>query len=455
MVFNPFALGLTIRVVLLVAILTGLSAAIANEGYYAMTLLLSILGLLVFFNLYQFVGKSNDELSRFLEAARSGDFSQSFRASGFGAEFDKLGEKFEDIMAQLKSSQESQEIKLHHLSLLTEQIPVPLFSIYPNGKVKLYNNAARQFFADTSVHTVEDLKSFGQEFFDTLTNLLPGNPCLINFTHDQVARQVTVIMSQIVTGDISENLISMQDIQSELDSAQSQAWQDLVRVLTHEIMNSVTPVASLANTATDLVKDTQQKLSDNDLASAIEGLNDVRRATDTVAKRSLGLSDFVQNYRSLTSMPEPQKQLIDVKDIFRRALSLYSAQWQQRDIRLETSIQPESLQINADPDLIDQVLINLLQNAEQALTKVDAATQPKVTLNARFNQRGYVLIEVADNGPGVPEDICDEIFMPFYTTKQKGSGVGLALTRQIMIAHGGNISLKKSDKGGAEFTLIF
>lgn len=235
---------------------------------------------------------------------------------------------------------------------------------------------------------------------------------------------------------------------------QLQAWQDLVRVLTHEIMNSITPVASLAKTSVDLVEDAQSKVKDN--PEVFEELNDVAEAVRTVARRSDGLMNFVGSYRRLTRLPPLSKQLIGLQDVIERATKLCCQDWQSAAegsaIQLSIHVNPAKLDASLDADLVEQILINILQNAEHALS---GRTNASVSITGFMNRRGRPVIEVSDNGPGIPVDIVKNIFVPFFTTKREGSGVGLALTRQVMIAHGGNVKVTNKESGGACFTLTF
>ncbi|NRA85732.1 MAG: histidine kinase, partial [Gammaproteobacteria bacterium] len=250
-------------------------------------------------------------------------------------------------------------------------------------------------------------------------------------------------VTEIIQLDKRERLISMQDIGSELDSVQLQAWQDLVRVLTHEIMNSITPVASLAQTAVELVEDAKVKLIKH--AEVVEELKDVTEAISTIARRSDSLMKFVSDYRRLTRLPSPQKQQINLSTLF-----------QEQNITFFAKVEPFELGVTADRDMLEQLLINLLKNAIQALTENGANTdKATVSLSAHINNRGRVTIEVADNGLGIPPDIAHNIFMPFFTTKLEGSGVGLALARHIMVAHDGTIKVGNNKNGGALFSLVF
>lgn len=463
MVFKRFAFQLALRVLMLTVTLAGLSFSLIATGYYALILLLLSAVLLQTVDLYRCVNKTNTELARFLSALRYTEFGQRFQSGAKGgefydADFARLSETCSEIMAQLKTSRQQQESQLQYLKAMTEHTPVPLLSVYPDGLLQLHNNAARRMFGNITVNRVEDLCVFSNDFCEAIKNIEPGVRKLIQFSQDGMDRQLAVVATTIVhpsrlNAPSSEKLVSLLDIQSELDKAQLQAWQDLVRVLTHEIMNTITPVASLARTARELIDDTRNRLHANsDIVTALQELTDVRQAIDIVTQRSDGLMQFVQSYRSLTQITVPNKQKILIAAVFERIRELYDAQWQSSGIEFSVVADPDNLSLYADPDLLEQVLINLLQNAEQALASVES---PRVSLSACLNPRGNVLISVSDNGPGISSDVLGKIFVPFFTTKHQGTGVGLALTRQIMIAHGGNVAVTRPEDGGVTFTLLF
>ena len=215
-------------------------------------------------------------------------------------------------------------------------------------------------------------------------------------------------------------------------------------------MNSITPVASLAKTATELVDDVIEQVDGQ--PEVLAELADVKDAVATVARRSDGLMHFVQSYRRITRLPAPRVRSISLADLFKTVHNLVEADWAEQDINLSMRVEPNSLELHADPDMVEQVLLNILRNARQALT----GRQPgRVDLVGYLNRQGHVSIEISDNGPGIPANIASNIFVPFFTTKREGSGVGLALTRQIMLAHGGNVTAGHSESGGARFTLNF
>jgi nitrogen fixation/metabolism regulation signal transduction histidine kinase len=265
-----------------------------------------------------------------------------------------------------------------------------------------------------------------------------------------IGYQLTMAVSEIIVDGDSQRLVSLQDIQSELDTSQAEAWQDLVLVLTHEIMNSITPVTSLAKAARVVVEDIVEK-TDPDAATA-DDLADLRDAVTTLARRSDSLMQFVQGYRQLTHLSPPDKKRIRIEELFDAVSRLVIAEWPEDSLILETSVLPAGLDVYADRDLLEPVLLNLLHNARHATKDCDKA---EIKMTGRLNRRGNVVIEVNDNGPGVPEELARKIFVPFFTTRRDGSGVGLALARQVMSAHGGFIRVAGNDAGGAKFSLTF
>ena len=448
--FKRFSLLIAVRTIFIMLTLVMLALLFNLEGYLISTFVVAVLLVVQSFLLYRFVNKTNNELTRFFEAARYADYSQRFEFTEIGAGFGDLGRTFTDILKKFQQSRTVQEEEYRHLKSLIEHVPVPLISLHANGKVSLWNNSARRLIGANSVTRFEDLEQFGTGFFESIQSLISGERRLLKFEVDGMEQQLVVQATEIVISGRQEKLISLQDIQSELDGVQLQSWQDLVRVLTHEIMNSITPVASLAKTAADLLEDARSKK--DDLSSAFEDLEDATDAVHTVARRSDGLMNFVSSYRRLTRLPAPNKTAIKIENLVADVTAIATQNWATKGIDLEVKITPRGLDVMVDKDMIEQLLINLLKNAEQALSNGGAR---KVMIEAYLNRRGHAVIDVGDSGSGIADDISNKIFVPFFTTKRDGSGVGLALTRQVMIAHGGNVKLVASQLGGACFRLTF
>lgn len=448
--FKRFSLIIAARTILIMFTLLLLAYLFNLKGYLVSTFVVAVLLVVQSILLHRFVNKTNNELTRFFEAARYADYSQRFEFMDIGAGFGELGKTFTDILKGFQQNRTVQEEEYRHLKALIEHVPVPLISLHADGKVSLWNNSARRLIGANSVTRFEDFNQFGDDFFEQLQTLVSGQRRLLKFEVDGMEQQLVVQATEIIVASRQEKLLSLQDIQSELDGVQLQSWQDLVRVLTHEIMNSITPVASLAKTAADLIDDAKTKLDAT--SENLEDLVDASDAIHTVARRSDGLMKFVGSYRRLTRLPKPNKVPMKVEVLITHVSAIVTQDWKQKEIALNTSITPPGLDVLVDKDMIEQLLINLLKNAEQALASSAKAT---VNVDAYLNKRGHVVIDVSDSGTGIPDDIAKKIFVPFFTTKREGSGVGLALTRQVMIAHGGGVKLKESELGGACFRLTF
>jgi two-component system nitrogen regulation sensor histidine kinase NtrY len=437
---------------LLIALLAMFAAVwfAIQPGLHSLTLIASSIFALSVLVIWHHINRTNKELSRFLDAARYADFSQRFSFDDMGTGFDELGQTFTDILARQRLMRTSQQGEVRHLRALIEHIPVPLMTVHSDNSVILQNNASRRLFGTAHVVRIGDFQQFGQGFFKAISEAIPGNRELVAFTIDGDEYKLTLATSEIVVAGDSQRVISLQDIQSELDESQAEAWQDLVKVLTHEIMNSITPVTSLAMTARDVVEDIVQH-TDPEAPTAAD-LTDLKDAVTTLARRSDSLMQFVDSYRQVTRMAPPHKKRIRLDELFEAAKRLVMAEWPEDSVHLEWDVQPSGLDVYADRDLLEPVLLNLLHNAWYATEKIDNA---RIQLISRLNRRGNVIMEISDNGPGVPEEIARKIFVPFFTTRRGGSGVGLALARQVMIAHGGFIRVATSESGGARFTLTF
>jgi len=450
MVFRRFSILLILRLVFV-----GIAAAatmwlLIQPGLHGLTILCAVLSLILAAELWWYVSRTNREVTRFLEAARHADFSQRFDFKNVGAGFEELAEAISDILERMSAVRTNQEVELRRLRGLIEHIPVPLLMIHGDDAVTLQNNSARRLFGAAHVTRLKDLRQFGVDFFAAVDESVPGNRELVTFTVDGIEYHLTLATTENIVSGEAVRLVSLQDIQTELDETQAQAWHELVSVLTHEIMNSITPVRSLAATAAEVVSDIDKKMaSDSPLADDFE---DLRDAVNTLAKRSDNLMQFVSSYRQLTRLAPPERKRVAIAQLFESVVTLAAAEWPEcRDV-INCGIEPEGLDVYADRVLLEPVLLNLLRNAWQATSDKEDAN---IDMRARFNRRGNVVVEVTDNGPGVPDELARKIFVPFFTTKEQGSGVGLALARQVMIAHGGFIRLSNSDSGGATFTLTF
>jgi two-component system nitrogen regulation sensor histidine kinase NtrY len=450
MVYRHYSLHLAFRLVVIGAALAAGMWLLLQPGLHSATVLAFGAMAIAAAELWWFVGRTNREIARFLDAARYADYSQRFRLDDLGTGFGELGETFTDILEKNFAQREQHETELRRLRAMIDHIPVPLITVHSDGALTLQNNAARRLFAAAHVTRLADLRQFGAGFHDAVAEAVPGRRELVSFSVDGVDYHLTLAATENIVAGESHRLVSLQDIQSELDSTQTEAWQDLVRVLTHEIMNSMTPVTSLARTAADVVEDLLRKTADD--SPLRDELDDLRDAVATVARRSDSLMQFVDGYRQISRLAPPDRKRIAVADLVDSVCLLAAAERPASERIIERRIDPPGLEVFADRDLLEPVLLNILRNAWQA---TEGQASPRILIAGRLNRRGNVTIDVADNGPGVPADLLRKIFVPFFTTKANGSGVGLALARQVMTAHGGFIRAGSSELGGALFSLTF
>jgi nitrogen fixation/metabolism regulation signal transduction histidine kinase len=450
MIFRRFVVALIARLVLAGAVMALAVWLFLIPGYHiSMAIAASVLTLLIA-ELWRYVSRTNREVARFLDAARYADYSQRFDFKGDGSGYRALGEAFTDILERMRERSTDQESDLRRATALIEHIPVPLMTLHSDESITLQNNAARRLFGAEHVTHLKDLRRFGFSFAESVATAVPGVRQLVTFSVEGIEYKLTLATTELVISGMSERLVSLQDIQSELDATQAEAWEDLVRVLTHEIMNSITPVTSLAKTANDVVGDLVERVHNGE--SIEEDLGDLEDAIGTVARRSDSLMQFVDSYRQITRLAPPEKKRIRIADLFEVAVRLAQAECPRKDVEFVIEVSPGELDVYADRDLLEPVLINLLRNAWQATASVE---NPRVDLTGRLNRRHNVVLEIADNGEGVPASVASKIFVPFFTTKEGGSGVGLALARQVMIAHGGFVRVNPNDSGGATFSLTF
>ena len=448
--FKHFLVFLVARLLLVGVVMALVVWLLLQPGYHSATLLVSIVLALLAAELWRFVSRTNREVARFLDAVRFADYSQRFDFDKAGSGFADLGRTFTRIIGEMRERRTDQESEMRHLRVLIEHIPVPLMTVHNDDAITLQNNAARRLFGAAHVTRINDLRQFGPGFARAVDEAIPGDRELVTFTVEGAEYQLTLAATEIIIDGDRERLISLQDIQSEIDATQAEAWQDLVRVLTHEIMNSITPVTSLAQTAAELVDDVVRETGPE--SPIAEELEDVQSAVATVARRSDSLLQFIDSYRQISRLAPPEKKRVALADLFETVTSLAQAEWSDPGASLASNVEPSGLYVYADRDLLEPVLLNLLRNAWQATKDRD---EPRIELRGRLNRRGNTVIEIEDNGHGVPDEIATKIFVPFFTTREGGSGVGLALARQVMIAHGGFIRLGKKSAAGTVFTLTF
>jgi two-component system nitrogen regulation sensor histidine kinase NtrY len=447
--YSRFQAGILIRLVALVATLAGMAWVMLNTGWYVTITLFvaAVVGQAV--ALLHFTNRPGREVARFLDAVAFDDSTLAFSALSHDPALSGLGAAMTRVLDQLRTGRAQREEQAQYLQSVIAHIPVALVSVDEYGAVQLMNLAARRLF-ETTCTDISHLARFGEAFATSLGSLKPGDAMIVRMERGGGALQLKAAVTGLVLSGVRHRLISLQNIETELTAHELAAWQSVIRVMAHEVMNSLTPISSLAGTAGDIVSDVMAQLPQESPERA--KLADAREALETMARRSEGLLHFVQNHRRITKRMVVQLDVVPVRRVFARLQRLLAGELAARNIELTTAVEPETLEVSADIELLDQALINLLRNAMEAMRD----GQPgKIALTGGLEAGGRVVIAVADNGPGIATDQRDKVFVPFYTTKRQGSGVGLTLVRQIATVHGATVGVSQTPGGGATISLRF
>lgn len=387
------------------------------------------------------VERSHRTFEQFLDAVAHGDITQKF--AGSAEHSPVLAQAINDVMEQLRSAYAEREAQATFLQALVKHVPVALLSLRAGGELAMTNNAARRLLDRTLPEGSQDRTSW----LAGIDDIAPGNERMLRIRAGDQILDLKVSATEIrLRGDV-QKLFAIENMTSELEARELAAWRNLIRVLTHEIMNSVTPITSLARTVEGVAESLEQ--SDLGPEEAAE-LQDIKAAVATIGRRGQGLLEFLENYRSMTRVPEPVLKRFQVRDLYAGLEQLLAADYAAAGVGLVIDVTPASLTLEGDVRLLEQALINLLTNAKEAVAET---ADGEVRLVARLTA-GHVALEVNDNGPGMSQETMDQVFIPFYTTKRGGSGIGLTLCKQIVRAHGGQILVESEPGEGTSVRLI-
>lgn len=449
---GTFKFRIITRILLLTATIILFSFLVFKMNFIFVTATVAILAVLQVISLIHFAEKTNRDLSRFLLSIRYDDTSQSFSSKGLGTSFNDLKEAFGAVMRKLQETRSEKEVHARYLNTIIRHVGIGLIVYKPDGEVDLINNAAKKILRITALKDINNLKPLYPELAGTLLNLRHSEKKLVKLKRDDETGLLSIFGHPFVLKEEEFILVSIQNIQEELEEKEMEAWQNLIRVLTHEIMNSITPISSMSSSILEILSHHEKDgvYTGSDITP--EEMDDIAGAFETITKRSLGLMNFVNNYRSMTLIPKPKFQIIALSEFFQNLERLMNDELKDNGIILKWSVDPESLELSGDPDLMEQVMINLLLNAIHAVT---GREKPVIEMSARLASEGAIIIAVEDNGVGIVEEALDKIFIPFFTTRENGSGIGLSLSRRIIRLHKGTIRVKSVVDKGSVFTLRF
>jgi len=436
-----FQLRILLRVVLLFITLSAASYFLVKQWH----LYLALLAPLLFYQIIEFIRfqkKTYDEVSQFVEAVHYRDFSRYFDVKHAPADIQPLRQGFNEINTTFKDISKEKETQFQYLQKILELVDTGILSYeIESGDVMWMNESLKRMLQLPYLKTIQSLEKRDRILFEEVNALKPGESKVGTVHLERSFFKVLLSATAFQTEGKKFKLIAFQNVNEALDETESKAWQKLLSVMTHEIMNSVAPISSLAETL-------KNRLASNDTNS----IEDLELGIDTIKRRSEGLLKFAETYRNLNKITKLNLQRVYIRELFANLHQLMQPTFEQKDIELEIILKDTDLFLEADASLIEQVLINLIVNAIEAVKEKE---EPKIILSAEQMLNKKIILKVADNGSGIPEEVLDKIFIPFFSTKKSGSGIGLSLCKQIIMLHRGTIQVQSMEDKGTVFSMQF
>lgn len=447
MTFKNFEWRILSRVLLLLITLTGASFLIVTGKYLYLAFLLPlIIYQVIEFNRFQ--RKAHEELNQFVESVHYRDFSRYFDVKHAPIELQPLRQGFNEINSTFKVISKEKETQYQYLQKILELVDTGILSYEEQeGEVVWMNESLKKMLQLPYLKNIKSLIKRDPILYEQIIALKPGDHKIGTAHLERASFKVLLSATAFQTDEKKYKLIAFQNVNEALDETESKAWQKLLSVMTHEIMNSIAPISSLADTLKNRLKESASKLD-----KETGNIDDLELGIETIKRRSEGLLKFAETYRNLNKITTLNRQNVYIRDLFENLNNLMQPTLEQKNIELEIILKDPDLQLQADTNLVEQVLINLLVNSIEA---VKDRTEPRIILNAFVSSTRRTVIKVADNGSGMPEEVVDKIFIPFFSTKKSGSGIGLSLCKQIMLLHRGTITVQSVEGEGTAFLLQF
>jgi two-component system, NtrC family, nitrogen regulation sensor histidine kinase NtrY len=449
--FKNYRLNIIVRAILLAGTIYLFYYTLKSNLFIA-PVIVAVVVIFEITSLIRYLDRTNRELTSFLESIRFSEFTRSFQIESMGGTFNELNKAFNEVMQDFQKVRAEKEESFHYLQTIVQNIDVSVIAYSGDGNIELINKTAKKLFQLASIKNIKALETLSPELVSTLLGIKPGENKLVKVQYDDDILQLAIYASTIKIKDKIIYLVTIKDIQNVLEEQETEAWQKLIRVLTHEIMNSITPIASLSSTLDLMLKGMVGEGNGEELRIDKESVSEIQEALQTINKRSTGLLHFVNTYRNLTRIPKPNFKQCSVNELFTNIEKLMEEEIKRCGFEFVVHVEPVDLEFTADDQLIEQVLINLLKNSLHAL---NGRPNGKLQLLGFMNKRGRVTLQVIDNGTGILKDVLDKIFIPFFTTKPSGSGIGLSLSKQIMRLHNGTISAHSEPEVETVFTMTF
>ena len=437
------------RIAILVATIFAFAYSIADT--FNIIIILALAGATLFqvAHLIKEFDESNENIASFLDAIRFDDLSSSFKTDSQDPSVQRLHIELNEAISKLKSSRSERDSEYQFFKNIVQHVGIGLMTFKKDGSIQIINTAAKKLLRVNQAQHIDDLRQVSEVLVESFLKLKTGGRELVRLTLPDETIQISIYAIELTLRGEVIKLISMNNIQSELDEKEMEAWQNLVRVLTHEIMNSVTPISSLAGMVEGELKERMDQLT---ATFSKDEMEDMHLSVQTISKRSAGLIHFVREFKSLSQVLHPNFTPVIVKKLFEEMAVLQKKELSDNGISISIEVEPKDLVISADKNMIEQVMINLIKNAMQAFSTQE---EKCIHLKAYLDEKTRPVLSVKDNGDGIDPEALERIFVPFFSTKKTGSGIGLSLSKQIMRQHEGRISVKSTLTEGTEFILRF
>ncbi len=436
--------------VLVITVTALLMAFLISRANYAISVILFIFLIVQTVLLIRYVNQNNKKIAFFFNAIKNEDFTLRFPEEGNDPSFNELNTSLNTLNSGIQKIYLQNQAQEQYYKEILNQAEIGILTFNNRGHILFSNPKMEKLLNYKPLNHIKQIQLVDQGLFDIFKNIKPFERKLFQLSNERESIQLAIKSSEIISNKEVLNLITVQDIKNELDKKETDSWIKLIRVLTHEIMNTVTPITSISASILNYYKDKDEivaleQLDESKIRMTAKGL-------EVIKDQGNDLMSFVQSYRSFLNVPAPDKILINVDKLLEKVLVLMTQNQNEHVVDITITSPEESMEIYADEKLITQVLVNLSKNAIQALNGVENA---KLELIAGVTESGKKYITVKDNGPGIPPEILQQIFVPFYTTKSDGTGVGLSLSKQIMHLHGGNLTVHSILNKETIFTLLF
>lgn len=441
--FKSFKVNITFRILSIIALVLALVYCVARTEFYITMFILFALIVLAVVDVVRYVNQTNRDFTAFLLGIKYEDFSATYTGHHKGKSFGEMYDAFNQINRKFLNIRAEKEANHQYLQTIVEAVDVGLLCVDEQGGIFLMNKALQKMLHKPFLVHVDALGQVDGQLLEAVRNLKAGEREMVRVSIEGKPAPIALQATEFSLRDQKLKLISFQNIQGELEEQELEAWQKLIRIIRHEIMNSITPIVSLTATIDGMLGAPGSRIEP-------EVADDVRMAISAIHNRSEGLMHFTETYRNLTRLPAPKFQLVDANDLVERIRVLFKPVFEKNGVRFQAQLSPAPAIFQADVEMMEQVIINLVKNGIDATKGRENAS---VTVSVQRNKDGKTIITVADNGIGIEKELLGQIFVPFYTTKEEGSGIGLSLSRQIMRLHKGRISVQSEAGEGTVFTL--